>query len=78
MPNSTSRTYAVVDEYAKVQPSGTFNINANGTYSFVIRLEAWRAGNDSNGRLYTITVTAKNAAAQVVTAETTVRVPHNQ
>jgi hypothetical protein len=71
-------TYAVVDEYKKVQPSGTTTVNANGTYSFVIKLEAYRNGNDSDGRIYTIIVTAKDQFGRTVSASTTVRVPHDQ
>ncbi len=48
--NLVSVTFAVVDEYKKVQPSGTVSVNANGTYAFVVKLEAYRNGNDSNGR----------------------------
>jgi hypothetical protein len=70
-------SYRVVDEYRKVQPAGTATVGAGGNYSFVINLEAYRNGNDSDGRLYTITVTAVSGG-QTRTATATVRVPHNQ
>ena len=38
----TKATYVVIDEYGLVQPSGTFNVNSDGTYSFTIQLEARR------------------------------------
>ena len=50
-------TYAVSDEYGLVQPSGTFSVNADGTYSFTIQLEARRDGQDKDGRIYTIIIT---------------------
>ena len=76
--NLVSVTFAVVDEYKKVQPSGTVSVNANGTYAFVIKLEAYRNGNDSNGRVYTITVTARDASGRTAATSTVVLVPHNQ
>ena len=51
-------TYAVIDEYGSVQPSGHITLDASGRYSFRIRLQASRNGNDADGRQYTITVRA--------------------
>ena len=73
-----SATYRVVDEYGKVQPSGSITVAANGDYSFVVRLEAYRNGNDSNGRVYTITVTATDTSNRTASAQAIVLVPHNQ
>jgi hypothetical protein len=71
-------SYVVADEYGKVQPSGTATVDAAGNYAFVVSLEAYRNGNDADGRLYTITVTAKDQFGRTVSATTTVRVPHDQ
>ena len=71
-------TFAVVDEYQKVQPSGTVTVNADGAYAFVVKLEAYRNGNDANGRVYTITVTATDGSGRTTATSTVVRVPHNQ
>jgi uncharacterized protein YjbI with pentapeptide repeats len=71
-------TYRVIDEYGKIEPSGTVTIGANGAFSFVIRLEAYRNGNDSDGRLYSILITATDAGGRSTTVTTYVRVPHNQ
>ncbi|HEX4914542.1 MAG TPA: hypothetical protein VFV51_11310, partial [Vicinamibacterales bacterium] len=71
-------TYTVQDEYKKIQPSGTVSLGANGAYSFVVRLEAYRTGQDSNGRVYTVIVKATDVAGNVTTASTVVLVPHNQ
>ena len=46
----TTASYKVVDEYGKIQPAGAVTIGAGGAYSFIVMLEAYRNGNDSNGR----------------------------
>jgi hypothetical protein len=78
-PGIATVIWAVTDEYGKVQPTGSAGVGPNGAYSFTVSLEAYRNGTDSDGRLYTITVTALDVAGRAVTATTTqVRVPHNQ
>jgi hypothetical protein len=74
----TTASYKVVDEYGKIQPVGTVAIGAGGAYSFVVKLEAYRNGNDADGRVYTVTVTAVDAGGRSATKSTTVLVPHNQ
>jgi hypothetical protein len=74
----TTATYKVVDEYRKVQPTGTVTIGAGGAYSFVVMLEAYRNGNDDDGRVYTVTITAVDAGGRSATKSTIVLVPHNQ
>ncbi len=73
----SSVAFSVWDEYGKVQPSGPVTLNADGTYSFTVKLEAWRQGTDSNGRQYIITVTATDAYGNQGKATTQVWVPHN-
>jgi hypothetical protein len=70
--------FSVWDEYGAVQPSGTVTLNADGTYSFTVLLQAWRAGTDSDGRHYIVTVTATDASGNVGSATATVVVSHNQ
>jgi hypothetical protein len=74
----TTATYKVVDEYGKVQPSGKVTIGANGAFSFVVKLEAYRDGTDADGRVYTITVTATDSVGLSSSKSVTVLVPHNQ
>jgi hypothetical protein len=74
----TKATYAVSDEYGQVQPSGIFNVNSNGTYSFTIQLEARRDGQDKDGRVYTIIVTDLDQAGKRGTIQTVVTVPHDK
>jgi hypothetical protein len=73
-----SGTFAVSDEYGKVQPAGSFAIGSDGSYSFVISLEAARNGTDQDGRLYTITVRATDIAGNAGSTQVGVIVPHDQ
>lgn len=70
-PGATAVEIRVADEY------GTFNQTVHGTEAKV-KLEAWRNGADQDGRTYTITAVATNAAGQTRTTTTTVSVPHDQ
>ena len=73
-----SASYRVVDEYRRMQPRGSITIAPDGTYSFVVSLEAYRNGNDYNGRTYTVIVTARDAANRTGTAQVVIMVPHSQ
>ncbi len=70
--------YSVRDEYGQVQPQGSAAVNADGTYSFNVQLQASRAGQDRDGRQYTIVVVAQNGAGLNATQRTFVTVPHDQ
>jgi hypothetical protein len=76
--NLASGTFAVTDEYGQVEPQGSFSIRQDGWYSFVVWLEAWRRGNDRDGRRYLITVTAADNDDNVGIASTTVTVHHDR
>ena len=76
--NLSTATFHVVDEYGVVQPTGPVTLQANGSYSFTLQLEASRLGEDSNGRSYQIVLNALDLAGNPVTASTTVLVPHDQ
>ena len=58
--NIATGTFAVTDEYGKIQPSGPVTIYPDGTYSFVVRLSPVRDPKDKDGRKYTVTVNAKD------------------
>jgi Domain of unknown function (DUF5011)/HYR domain len=73
-----STTYEIIDEYGLLNQKGLVTVGSNGAYSFVIKLEAYRNGNDADGRIYTVKVTAKDAGGRSTTAITYVTVPHNQ
>ena len=70
--------YAVTDEYGKVQPSGPVTLGPGGAYSLNVLLQASRLGNDLDGRLYTVTVSATNNGGNTGSQSGTVVVPHDQ
>ncbi|MBI3821555.1 MAG: hypothetical protein HY289_02625 [Planctomycetes bacterium] len=74
----TSATFTTIDSYGKVQPSGTIVVNADGSFSFKVSLEARRNGQDKAGRLYTIIISARNLAGELATMQFTILVPHDQ
>jgi len=75
---ATTVTYKVIDEYGQVQPAGSVTVGAGGAYSFIVKLEAYRNGNDADGRIYTIQVKATDAGGRSTTTVSYVKVPHNQ
>ena len=66
-----SNSFKVTDEYKKIE----LNI-----YSFntTIQLEAWRNGDDLDGRIYTISAITKDEADNQTSISTTVICPHDQ
>jgi hypothetical protein len=74
----STAAFSVADEYGSVQPSGPLSLAANGTYSFIVLLEASREGTDKDGRQYTISVSASDLAGNMGSAATLVVVPHDQ
>ena len=73
----------IIDEYHSSQPSvyyPIFNKQADGKISFTqrVKLEAWRNGDDLNGRVYTIHLTIIDEAGNLVTAERIVIVPYDK
>ena len=76
--NPSTAAFAVVDEYGRVHPSGPVTLGPGGSYSFTVSLQASRNGNDTDGRQYMISVSAKDFAGNRGSAATTVTVPHAQ
>jgi hypothetical protein len=76
--NPRSAAFAVTDEYGRVQPAGSIVIQPNGDYSFRVSLEASRAGEDADGRLYTVTIQAEDVVANIGSTAVHVTVPHDQ
>ena len=62
--------FEVIDEYNEIKPT----INDFGD---IIKLIAWRDGNDKDGRHYTIKVTAEDNAGNVAEKEISVIVPYD-
>jgi hypothetical protein len=71
-------TYQVVDSEHQDQPAGYAFVDANGFFSFFVDLDSSRAGNDKNGRVYAIDVTAYDRAGNASTTLDWVLVPHDQ
>jgi hypothetical protein len=71
----SSATYSVADEYRLVQPSGHVTVQADGSYSFTLTLDASRNNNDKDGRTYQITVQARDLAGNNGAASVTLIVP---
>jgi hypothetical protein len=71
-------TYAVLDGYGQVQPSGNVVLGAGGSYSFGVPLIATRNGDDLDGRTYTISVKSSDAIGNVGACSAAVIVPHDQ
>ncbi|HET8782496.1 MAG TPA: PQQ-binding-like beta-propeller repeat protein [Pyrinomonadaceae bacterium] len=69
-----SASFNVIDEYGVAQPSGSVTVQPNGSYSFTLSLPATKQGNDKNGHLYTIVVTALDRAGNARTATTTLTI----
>jgi hypothetical protein len=73
-----SASFAVTDEYVKVQPTGPITLGPSGNYSFDISLQASRLGTDTDGRGYNITVRAIDTAGKTGSNMSVVTVPHDQ
>ena len=58
--------WRVVDEYKQHEPSGSFAMTGNGSFSFSVPLLSARRGNDKDGRHYTIILTAVDRAGNRV------------
>jgi hypothetical protein len=75
---SPTVNFNVIDEYHRVQPSGTVSAAPNSTFTIVVSLQSRRLGQDKDGRHYTILVTATDLAGNSTTQTTNVVVPHDQ
>lgn len=73
LPDFTSATYTLTDEYGKISYVGTLT---GATFSVPLKLKAERKGKDKDGRTYTFTVTA--VGSQTVTASIDVVVLHDK
>jgi hypothetical protein len=76
--DASSATFEVKDEYGLVQPSGSVEVNADGSYRVQVLLTASRDGSDSDGRTYNVTVSAKDKAGNLGSGDAVVRVPHDR
>lgn len=70
--------YTVTDEYGAVQPAGPIAVGTDGSYKVEFRLPAERRGDDKDGRLYTIVITARDLAGNQGSVRIVVLVPHDE
>ncbi|MND07653.1 hypothetical protein D3C83_297820 [compost metagenome] len=61
-----------------MQPGGTVTVNADGTFSVTVSLEARRNGTDRDGRRYELVVTAVDNEGNTATASATTVVSHDR
>jgi len=73
--NPSTAAFAVRDSYGEVEPNGPIQLQSDGTYAFVVILQASRHGGDPEGRDYIITVTAQDRAGNTGSAAASVIVP---
>ena len=71
-----SATWALSDSYGEI--SGGGSLPSGGSFSLPVELPASRRGNDPNGWVYTITITATDGAGNTGTRTVQVTVPHDQ
>lgn len=71
----TTARYAVDDEYNLIEPAGPVTLNSDGTYSFVVRVSPTRQAKDTNGRLYSITIEARDKLGFAASKTVSVIVP---
>jgi hypothetical protein len=74
----SSATFAVKDEYGRVQPKGPITLTAGGAYSFIARLQASRLGSDMDGRQYRINISASDYAGNQGLKTSVITVSHDQ
>jgi hypothetical protein len=82
--DAITATYEVTDEYDSIHLRGPVTVDKDDdeegkfVYTFTIRLQASRKGNDADGRRYTITVSALDTEGNKGSADAIVTVPHDQ
>ena len=74
----SSATFAVKDEYGRVQPNGPITLTAGGAYSFNVMLQASRLGSDMDGRQYRINISASDYAGNQGLRTSVITVSHDQ
>ena len=73
-----SVTFSVTDEYGSIQPKGQVTLIAGNKFTFSVSLQASRRGDDMDGRIYSVVVTARDLAGNTSWASTKVTVPHDR
>jgi hypothetical protein len=70
--------YRIEDEYGVYTGTGEMTLGTDNTFAVSIPVEAWREGNDKDGRHYSITLYAEDEAGTGTSPGLVVLVPHDQ
>lgn len=76
--NLLSISYSIDDEYGEYTSTGEFEIDADGSFTLYLPVEAARRGNDKDGRHYTISLFAEDEAGTASLGNLEAVVPHDQ
>jgi hypothetical protein len=71
-------SYSIEDEYGIHTGAGEVTVNGNGEFTVPIPVEAWRRGQDKDGRHYKIQIFAENDAGTGSSVELEAVVPHDR
>jgi hypothetical protein len=81
MPSGCSLStanYSIEDEYGVHTGMGEFAVSENGEFTVPLPIEAWRRGQDKDGRHYKIQIFAENSAGTGTSVELEAVVPHDR
>jgi hypothetical protein len=70
--------YSIEDEYGVYTGVGEFSVSDNGEFSVPLPVEAWRDGQDKDGRIYRIKLFAENDAGMGASDVLEAIVPHDK
>lgn len=69
--------YVITDEYGVYTAAGALTVGADGAFTLALPVEAWRNGDDKDGRHYTIMLSAQDEAGGSDSGPLEVLVPHD-
>lgn len=69
--------YGIDDEYGVYTSSGALAVNGDNTFSIMLPVEAWRNGDDMDGRHYNITFSVRDEAGVGTSGQISIVVPHD-
>jgi hypothetical protein len=70
--------YSIEDEYGVHTGMGEFSVNGRGEFTVPVPVEAWREGQDKDGRIYKIKLFARNDAGIGTSDVLEAIVPHDK
>ena len=73
----TNAGFKLIDEYGLFSAEANLPVNADGGFELSLPVEAWRSGDDHDGRTYSLTLHAENSAGTGMSNELKTIVPHD-